>query len=1756
MRVFFDMCNVEDIAKALDKIEEDGGDTLRDNDVWKAIDLFFEENGASRHAIESFNSLIYTLIPSIVDKFKNTVIEENGKRYEMELGDVIVTRPTFCESDGDTHAIYPMECFDRNITYAGSIHIDTTITPPDGEPTVHQNVHWGNLPILVRSDACNLNGILNDPEKLAKHREDIYDQGGYFTVKGARKVIIAQERSAYNTVYVFPNRKSSPKFEYFAEVRSAAADNANSTKTTVGLLNGKIGCLIPWIEMSAIPLGILFRALGTSSNEEMAALILGEDYRNQHQPLKLLIPSLEYSFECSSQEVALHYIGKRGKRFTGGEDGDGIEDDGEDMYEPLTMMEDEIEMTETEKITSIAASAAQIKNDAISYAKKLLMTEFLPHLGVGEDSFLKKRYFLGYMVKKLIDVKLGYSAPEDRDHYGLKRVVGVGPLLVQQFYSAMRRQISEIVTQTKKALRSGQAVNILSWIKPSTITNSLIGAIANNNWSIKGAAAQGISQTFEQFNYAGGLANGRKLGVPMSKDGGKIIQPRMLHSSHFAVVCVTGDTEVLLADGQVWPIRDLMGKVIVGVNPVTLENESTTFHNFIVTRSPKKVLKISDDAGRNIKCTPEHPFLVLDGNSYVWKQAGTLELGDKLIVQPGAMLEKKGMVNWTIPSAWITDERYLKDLKMRGLVDTLLSDKQRGILASLAGALFTDGSLHKAASGDMRANFNLGEQKDALDIQSDIVSLGFEAGSIQYHVTRKHDDDPEFYTEHHTWRLSKDGSFSCLMAALGVPVGKKKTQILKTPSWILSGSPYVQQKWLSAFQGGDGSKLTFHKNQSRWKLALGKTQLTNTQTKSKGLFEDMATMYKSRGIQTEVKWQWDQAAEEWIIVLSFSQSRENLSKYARFITYTYAHQKERVSAIVREYLSHWEYHIKILDSMYAEIKSGTGITHKNTMISKYGLKYQAVHKIMTKTQTPRYTDIPIETFVDRALPEGKAYSRVRIIEDAEIEPVYDITTHSSYHSFIGNQFVLHNCPSETPEGKRCVRYDTVVYTPTGGKPISDLQNDDEVFSYNYEKQRLEVTSIFNYFSRKEMVYKLVTVYNNTVYATRDHMFWTPRGWKRLDGLTMLDEVYVRGGITQGYVWARIKEIAEDKIDTVCDFTTMNDNHNFFANGFLTHNCGLVKNMALMCYITIGSDPAAIIELILNMDVVLFTDPQFSKSFSKLTKIFVNGNWIGSTFHPEELVNTLRNMKREGDLNCETSIYHHAKGRQIIISTEVGRLCRPLIIVDMGTPRLTSEHIQKINRKEMNWTTLLTSGVIELIDKTEEEGCLIAGFPSDLEEMKHTDISKALAVTHCEMHPATMFGIGGSIIPFPDRNQSPRNCYQCLASNTNVLMADGSWKSIGKVEVGEEVVSFDPSRPEDVSKLQVTKVIARFVGPTTKKMYRLTTNCYEEIVATFDHKFMTKDGWKTVDELRGKKTQLHFLKFLAQRWGCEPWHTYETLDDTNNEAIIEVPTQEIADITTESSNHSFIADHFYVHNSAMGKQAVGIPFTNYSKMHSGSFHVMEYVQRPLALSRSASVIKFDKMPAGINAMTCVMPFRYNQEDSVEINDSSVDRGFMVSTKYICYYCEIRPHKGEEWCIPTAEMCHNFKGDTSKLEEDAFVAKGTRVQEGDVLIGKRVAVSDPSSTIHKKPYTNVSIVYQHKLPGVIHDVQVGLTGEEYPYVRVVVLQRRRPKVGDKFAARHGQKGTCAMYWRQEDLPFNSRGVSPDIMINSLALPSQRL
>ena len=68
-----------------------------------------------------------------------------------------------------------------------------------------------------------------------------------------------------------------------------------------------------------------------------------------------------------------------------------------------------------------------------------------------------------------------------------------------------------------------------------------------------------------------------------------------------------------------------------------------------------------------------------------------------------------------------------------------------------------------------------------------------------------------------------------------------------------------------------------------------------------------------------------------------------------------------------------------------------------------------------------------------------------------------------------------------------------------------------------------------------------------------------------------------------------------------------------------------------------------------------------------------------------------------------------------------------------------------------------------------------------------------------------------------------------------------------------------------------------------------------------------------------------------------------------------------------------------------------------------------------------------------------------------------------------------------------------------------------------------------------------------------------GDELPagilkLAKIYIAKKRKLKVGDKMAGRHGNKGIVARIVRQEDMPFLEDGTPVDIVLNPLGVPSR--
>ncbi|TRM65878.1 DNA-dependent RNA polymerase II second largest subunit [Schizophyllum amplum] len=253
-----------------------------------------------------------------------------------------------------------------------------------------------------------------------------------------------------------------------------------------------------------------------------------------------------------------------------------------------------------------------------------------------------------------------------------------------------------------------------------------------------------------------------------------------------------------------------------------------------------------------------------------------------------------------------------------------------------------------------------------------------------------------------------------------------------------------------------------------------------------------------------------------------------------------------------------------------------------------------------------------------------------------------------------------------------------------------------------------------------------------------------------------------------------------------------------------------------------------------------------------------------------------------------------------------------------------------------------------------------------------------------------------------------------------------------------------------------------------------------------------------------------------------------------------------------------------YQSAMGKQAMGIFLTNFILRMDTMANILYYPQKPLATTRSMEYLKFRELPAGQNAIVAILCYSgYNQEDSVIMNQSSIDRGLFRSIYYRGYTDMEKKSVGmmptEEFEKPSRENTLRMKhGTYDKLEDDGLIAPGTGVNGEDIIIGKTAPIPPDSEELGQRTKNHtrrdVSTPLKSTESGIIDQVLLTTNEDGKKLIRVRVRSTRIPQIGDKFASRHGQKGTIGITYRQEDMPFTAQGIVPDIVINPHAIPSR--
>jgi DNA-directed RNA polymerase II subunit RPB2 len=475
--------------------------------VWEVVKLYKKEFGGCPQQILSFNHCIDVLIPEFIEQLSSLIVVDKKKQIEHELrfSNFKINMPVATEHDIMTHFITPQEARLCNKSYSSRCYVDIQHTEHKlGESVTHstQQTYIGQIPMMVNSNKCTLRNVI-DPVKDAG--ESHFDEGGYFIVKGGEKVIVGQEQRCRNYVHV--NIKSSTGYPE-AEVRSQNEEGKQTTIIIKWALNRKWGDVVrvslPFIKQE-LSIGVIFRALGVMNDEDILKYIsCGDDAEGLEQ---LLIPSFQESRNITSQRDACLAIASYSN------------------ITPNTPVDEKVE-----KI------------------KQFMQREVLPQIEIQNGWETRKCYFIGYIVKKLCVVMNNPDLADDRDHYALKRVEMVGPLVFTLFQSKFKKMIQDLKTYIEKnCIEKGNEIDIRQGIKPKHITTGLANALKTGNWNAdkhakrsgKGKPSkhgQGVAQVLSRLTTISTQSHLRRVNQPSAKES-QTARPRQLHTTHWGQNC-------------------------------------------------------------------------------------------------------------------------------------------------------------------------------------------------------------------------------------------------------------------------------------------------------------------------------------------------------------------------------------------------------------------------------------------------------------------------------------------------------------------------------------------------------------------------------------------------------------------------------------------------------------------------------------------------------------------------------------------------------------------------------------------------------------------------------------------------------------------------------------------------------------------------------------------------------------------------------------------------------------------------------------------------------------------------------------------------------------------------------------------------------------------------------------------------------------------------------------------------------------------
>lgn len=275
-------------------------------------------------------------------------------------------------------------------------------------------------------------------------------------------------------------------------------------------------------------------------------------------------------------------------------------------------------------------------------------------------------------------------------------------------------------------------------------------------------------------------------------------------------------------------------------------------------------------------------------------------------------------------------------------------------------------------------------------------------------------------------------------------------------------------------------------------------------------------------------------------------------------------------------------------------------------------------------------------------------------------------------------------------------------------------------------------------------------------------------------------------------------------------------------------------------------------------------------------------------------------------------------------------------------------------------------------------------------------------------------------------------------------------------------------------------------------------------------------------------------------------------------------------------HENSIEHMYTHcdidQAICGLVTLASPLTHHSSATRNTYYTCHRKQSagwfalnwPYRINKGVTLQHYCEVPIVScfsdnitypNGQNCIIALTChggeNQEDSVKVNQSSVDCG-MFNASYFDYVSS-KLEKGEEFTNidMSKTIDHKKNANYEYIGSNGLAREGSYVRSGHVLISKRVQLAN---NVGASEYGDRSIIHKHDEVTVVDKAILTRDHTDANIAKVRLRSNRPLGIADKVSSRTGNKGIVCKKVPRCDMPYTEEGLVPDILVNAQSIPSR--